>query len=604
MNPNFVVPGRISYSRNNNYGHSPINSTIQNPGFASDEYLAESRKSSTSLPTTGPYIRVYDRSSHEQSAISADIPSTTSKSSRPSKSKPIVLDVSKTYKSKSSTTSINVPSTLTKIVLGQQQSNIRNTPGIPQTLVLSRPRSNSTKKYSQSNSSTPSQGGMVVFDPSQSLLPFPILTNALKLYFQLKVLQEDEQIIQWICGSIVKQKHVLQSENPYSLARLFNRTKKDEMRVCPAYLLLTTKNFYIYKPTFQLSKLKRPLNEEQISYHSAYDPSKLLILNHKYDLNFDRIDVGLGRQYIAIHGQSSIVFLTMSKSATKSFIEHLRSLFSDHHMENVINQNFEYSVRNLQNYILLSPGKKFTNLFSTAVIDSNSLSTQEYDSAITEKVSKVDFEFVQLFLVCSIVKITKPVADSNVYGAEIRHCSLLSTRDYIYILQERLDVWPPAVFPAEYSIKSTGDIYGKGFLIDSIPQYTTMGVGRIKEACLIERWKSWRIDTSYGTEIGQQLAGLGRALQNGHIGHLRSLERLETQQGCTAGCIWWVRVSFKLQSGDVISRQPPNCMPAAGYFWDLAFHARESSSEFIETVIRLQGNLDTKNEIVLVDPED
>ena len=572
MNKNLVIADNAARIR----GSTSIPSPTESSSSIALESCLDQDLSSTSLTTSGPYIRVYDRKH-----LNSSLPSSYTDQSINVR----VLDVSRQQKPKKyPAPSIKVPPAVTKIVLNQDQNYIRDGSGTPQTLVLSRPKTNSSRKYSRSNTSTSSHKGTRLRDPSQSLLPFPILTNGLKLYFQLKVLDSDEFILMWGAGSIVKQKPVLISDQNQIIAKLFNSKRHmDSNRICPAYLLLTTKNLYIYKPTFSIANLKVPFTDEQVSYQD--DPSKLLALFSKSGLHFERIDVGPGRQYLGFHGQSpSFVFLTRSRQITTAIVENLRTIYHDRNMDITINQDIEYCVKNLQELVLVRPGRKAFKIYSTDWRDTESLADEEFDSGMDQVVSKVDFEFVKFYLIASLLRILKPVPDASLYGSEIMHVSLLGTQDYIYLLQERLDVWPPATFPQEFGIKSKGDVNSKGFQIDNIPQYTVLGVGRIKELSRIEFWRSWKIDSSYGPEIRKQLDGLGRSLQNGHLGHLRTKERPSVQQGSAAGWMWWARLTFSSKTGTNAPREAPIEIPTGGYFWDVIFSSKDSCTEFIDNM--------------------
>ena len=539
--------------------------------------------SASSLATSGPYIRVYDRQTLQQ-------PDTIS----------ITLDIPRNKKRTSTT--IKVPHSMTKITIDQDNSYTRNGSGTPQTLILSRPKPSSTPKYSRSTASLSMNSHRVV-DPSQILLPFQILTNSLKLYFQLKVLSQDEQILSWQCGSIVKQKPGLIQTRLNMISKLFNNRSSDKLKIFPAYLLLTTKHLYIYKPSFSLQNLNQPLRDEQISYQD--DPSKLLILSWKFDLMFNRIDVGPGRQYLVFHSNlQSLVFLTRSRQLTTTIVDHLKTIYHDIGCESVINQNIEYCVRNLQDLVLLRPGKKSVNLFSSGWTCNEVLSDKEFDNGINELVTKVDFEFVKFYFLSTIIRIIQPVKNVNSFGADITPISLLCTNEYLYIVQEQLDIWPPSIFPFEFGIKSIGDTNSKGFLIDNIQQHRVLGVGRIHDIVMLECWKSWRIDSSYGEEVGQQFQGLGKALRNGHIGYFRTREKPSIQQGTTSGWLWWVRVSFKIDVTNSLVREPPKSVPTCGYFWDVVYSSKESLTEFVEGVHMLAKRLDPNAEILIIDPED
>lgn len=215
---------------------------------------------------------------------------------------------------------------------------------------------------------------------------------------------------------------------------------------------------------------------------------------------------------------------------------------------------------------------------------------KEFDDGIHEVISKVDFDFVKSYLLCVFLRYVKPVQESDARGIEIQHITILSSRQYLYMMTERLDAWPPAVIPPEISIGLSSvmnqnlgmETRVKGFLIDKVPQFNLLGVGRISDVTRIERWKSWRIDESLGCS---DLKGLGQALQNGHIGYLNQFDSHFKQQASTSGWFWWVRICFGYTDQNSLHPStPPTIIPPSGYWWDLAFSTRESSNELIECI--------------------
>lgn len=396
-----------------------------------------------------------------------------------------------------------------------------------------------------------------------------------------------------------------------------NQTLKTTPLHYPAYLLLTSKFIYIARPIFRLSKLEFPFKDEQTSYHN---PSQLFKFFYQLPIQeLSRIDVGPGRQYLVFHHSkrvdgkedelTSLVFQTRSKQSSTIVVDAITMIIHEDFEScnlHLINQDVEWCMKSLQDYILLRPGEKSTtimthsNVWETESLEEHTLSLEEYDSGINERITKVDFEFCKLYLLCAYLRYVKPTIEAEIRGVEIQHVTLLSTREYIYLLEERLDVWPPAVFPLEISTIASPLVNldrAKGFLIDKIPQFKLLGVGRIKDITRIERWRSWRIDSSFGCDF----KGLGANLQNGHIGFLNQSTPHLKQQASSSGWFWWVRVCFGWRDTSGLPNSSPNELPNDGYWWDLAFSYRGSSDDLLECIKALRGGSDCDIDFVLGD---
>jgi hypothetical protein len=440
------------------------------------------------------------------------------------------------------------------------------------------------------------------------------MTNALQLHLKLRVLDDNERIMVWAPGSFLIQSNpfVEEKKRSFSFSNLFGNREEDEHDTTtpplhfPAYLLVTNKYLYIAKPLFRLAKLKHPLQDEQTSY---LNPSKLIDICYKIPiLETSRIDVGPGRQYIAFHTIQkskenatifSLLFQTRSRQTSTVVVDTLTTLIHERQEVNpleivpIINQDVEWCIKGIQDHILLRPGPKSTCILSYSHIWPISekyieLNDKEYDTGIEEQISKVDFDFVQMYLFGAFLRYIKPVPQTEIRGVEIQHTTILGTRDYLYLLQERMDAWPPSVFPPDSAKNYPAFPFAKrekGYLIDVIPQFQLLGVGRIADVTRIERWRSWRIDESYGeNDALKQFTGLGVALQNGHIGYFNQAKSIMHQQANASGWFWWIRIHFGTVTESSLPQSSPKQVPICGYWWDLVFSTRESSEDFIESV--------------------
>lgn len=552
------------------------------------------------LRAYGPYVRVYDRGKH-----SAPVENKT-KSFKTKKENNVkytsIIDVSsnreKLYK-KEYPTVIKVPSTITKVVVGSMSpdgsSYLRAGVGAPSTITLHRP-SSSKRRYVRSATNLSVNAFLYQsnpnIEPSVPLLPFLTMTNSLQLHFQLNILAENERIIEWNPGTfLIQSSPLIPSPPPKSIFSFFKNTPKqlnlDKKKPLnyPCYLLLTNKSIYICQPLFRLGKLKTPICDEQTTYKN---PENLLKISYKLSLNnIFRMDVGPGRQYLAIHSNEySIIYQCRIKSVCSRIIDCVMTL-NDDGMNTFINQDLEWFTKYVQTNILIRPGIKDTTILSYEKVwdDSNyCLTIDEYDSGINEEITKVDFDFVKLFISGVLLRYIKPLQDSDCRSVEIIPMSVLQSREYFYVLQERLDVWPPSVFPPEYNVYSNRTEL-RGFLCDLVSPCELLGVGRLSDITRIEKWRSWRIDSTFGT-FSSHFKGLGASLQNGHIGYLNSSTiKTRDQQASAAGWFWWIRISF----GDIVDMEIPHNLPKSvpekGYWWDLAFGSRESCDDFIQSIL-------------------
>ncbi|KAJ3319030.1 hypothetical protein HDV06_006714 [Boothiomyces sp. JEL0866] len=553
------------------------------------------------LISHGPYIRVYEKPDKEKKE--------PERPKSPALKYTSIVEVSSQKErlfSSSYPNVIKVPPTITRVVIDKQSTRSNNSE-----IILNRPKSvKSGPRYSRSSGSmfSNSFGDPTSVDQSQPLIPFMQMTNALQLHLKLRVLQDNERIIYWIPGSFLVQSSPFVNQQPnFNFAKLFKNMEKHDQTIpgqnYPGYLLLTNKYVYIARPLFKLGNLKAPLKDEQTMY---MNPSKLIEICHKMSIfEMDRIDVGPRRQYLVFHTDTrmpgkepvilSVLFYTRSRYLTTQVVDSITTLL-DEAKENandrptLINQDTEWCIKNLQDTVILQPGHKETQILSYDAWPSqvNPLTLEEFDSGVKEQVTKVDFDFVKLYLFGVLLRYFKPVPETDILGAEIQHISILGTREYLYLLQERLDAWPPAIFPPEFSSRYPSKYnHVKGFLIDMVPQYTLLGVGRISDITKIERWRSWRIDSSF-----PQLKNLGAQLQNGHIGYYNSLTSVNKQQATTSGWFWWVRIHF-LQKGkeEIKPTEPPASAPN-NMFWDIVFANRESTSDFIETIQRISHRVE------------
>jgi hypothetical protein len=587
------------------------------------------------LASHGPYVRIYDKLQSQQQD-SKEKENVSSNSQQP------LIDVSSHRKkliSNAYPNAIAVPENITRVVVGsvssESESGFRGSNGSPPTLTLSRPTSTRigpkySRSISESSSKRQSQSAGLQNSPARPLLPFIQMTNALQLYLKFKVVDDNETIFAWSPGSFLKQRSILIEDNTPRFKSWFDKQKLvDEVQLKPSlhfpgYLLLTNRFVYVFRPLFRLVKLQEPLHDEQTTY---INPEKLLKLCFKFPLDkLSRIDVGPGRQYLVFRSEEeapnsktlvpiSVLFQTRCRQVTTNIIDNITTIFHENFDVNreggIINQDTEWCIRGIQNSVLIRPGPKSTKIldYSSCWIHEGiiELTDTEFDEGIHEQITKVDFDYVQVYLFAGFIDFHKLTEHRITVG--IQHVTLLASREYIYVMEERLDAWPPALFPPEFQpkhrpMKSLRDLPSKGFLIDKVPQFSLKGIGRIADITLVEIWRSWRIDSSFEPMVQNQFFGLGAALQKGHIGALNESKNSVNQQGTTSGWFWWVRVSFGNLHDFSQPTSPPKSLPKQGYWWDLVFETRDSINDFVEAIQKAAQRINDKSVITVIVGDD
>ncbi|KAJ3130518.1 hypothetical protein HK098_000083 [Nowakowskiella sp. JEL0407] len=173
----------------------------------------------------------------------------------------------------------------------------------------------------------------------------------------------------------------------------------------------------------------------------------------------------------------------------------------------------------------------------------------------TEEISKVDFEFLKLYLLVGWVfpasgagtldsTALNQLLPSPQYGSpNIRPCSLIATKEFLYLTNERFDVWPPLLFPPEFEptahVNETIENAGsrsqpgwssnhtafKGLVADLVTPFSSppLIVGKIADIKRCERWRSWRYTMQKEVQqIGAEPDENGLMIMNGAIGFCKS----------------------------------------------------------------------------------
>jgi hypothetical protein len=285
---------------------------------------------------------------------------------------------------------------------------------------------------------------------------------------------------------------------------------------------------------------------------------------------------------------------------------------------------------------------------------SNIIKKEDHDPAVSDDyvLSKVDFEFLKLYLLVGYIVPKIPTLRSSLspinlaspssLSIDVHSLTLTATTEYIYLAAERLDVWPPPLFPPEFNPaesvnkpfldalekanalssqtaaapNANSDPF-KGLTVDRVPQWSPpLRVGRVKDLVRCERWRTWRWALGPVTQMGEA-SELEKAIavkvQNGAIGEVsvgkkqqHQLQQPGSQRrskfdgdiGNTSGWGWWVRVVFAVHDDDDVKGKQKvgeeklsdtETRPQQEYWWDLVFATISAANEFLEYVRDARG---------------
>ncbi|KAK9765626.1 hypothetical protein K7432_005888 [Basidiobolus ranarum] len=299
---------------------------------------------------------------------------------------------------------------------------------------------------------------------SASLPPFRSLTNAIRLHFQLTIIEDDdERLVTWVSSSFIP--HAPTSVTLPSMWSIMSSNIENIPKVAPVekpiYIGLTNKTLYLFSP----QTIPLPASTSA----TENNPAKHLKLLYAIPISLvSRIDVGPNRQTLTVHlnlasyngatsvpatvsltlPPHSITFLIRDRLICSAFLNSLVEICYDYdiHMEEgkvkVVNHDIEWAVKNIRKQVLINEMDS-----RLEAIPNHYLTGVDPASSEAVVVDKVTFDFFKIYhLVTRLLKqpvSSPPVADSPQYYTEA--FTLVGTEKYLYLCQERHDVWPPAI---------------------------------------------------------------------------------------------------------------------------------------------------------------
>ncbi|KAJ3397025.1 hypothetical protein HDU92_001038 [Lobulomyces angularis] len=287
-----------------------------------------------------------------------------------------------------------------------------------------------------------------------------------------------------------------------------------------------------------------------------------------------------------------------------------------------------------------STNDKFNSKKDSVVETPNLLFVSEDEKIDEEKPSiGIEDESLELYLhVGWVVALEENLTNTSPL---IRTTALIATNEYLYLVLERLDVWPPLYFPPESSTSANSSnsvlnlscsqeelnqISSKGLVADLISPFahyressSVLSFGRVKDIVKVERWRSWRwTPLSEVKQIGVEASNEACVMQNGCIGicptwksksgsstenkhrdisdssisiNRRAADKNSFRKrnldesigtGNAAGWSWWIRIYLRQQI------TPDTAIQSDLLWWDLLFVNLDAADEFITYLRRVR----------------
>ncbi|ORX94056.1 hypothetical protein K493DRAFT_302296 [Basidiobolus meristosporus CBS 931.73] len=294
---------------------------------------------------------------------------------------------------------------------------------------------------------------------SPSLPSYRRLTNAIRLHFQLNIIDDDaEKIISWIPASYIPQAPapVVHSSMWSMMTSSVENMPKNLPTEKPIYIGLTNQSIYLLVP----QNIPLPVSTSSIENN----PAKHLKLVHVIPIpTIARIDVGPNRQALTVHLNStssnsksaspllpsnSLTFLIRDKLVCSDFLNILVETCYDHevHLEDgkvkLVNHDIEGAVKNIRQQVLIHEvNPELSNVPNHHLAGVDPASGQEV------VVDRVTFDFIKLYHLVALLM--EPCSGSTTAAGDPSHYNIeaftmIGTEQYIYMCKERHDVWPPA----------------------------------------------------------------------------------------------------------------------------------------------------------------
>ncbi|KAI9297819.1 hypothetical protein K502DRAFT_339916 [Neoconidiobolus thromboides FSU 785] len=284
-------------------------------------------------------------------------------------------------------------------------------------------------------------------------IPFQQLNNQLKLHFDLNVLtNENELPLSWLPATyLIQPSPFLNNNSGWNILGNHNnnnnldKERKEENFI---YLLLSNYNLYLFtiNNNYTTDNLENYL---QIIYTIPFD-------------KIQHIDIGCNRQSLSIHlntyemnkynkklydkfktevlPSNSITVMIRDKLKCTQLLDELLTQFYELERKKVINQDILWGIYNLRKSVFI---KRKENEMKTINQQKFYLKNSEiYDEASGENIilDKVNFEFLKFV---GAIYVFDKNNNSKENHMKLLPITLINTPQFIYLCNERNDIWPP-----------------------------------------------------------------------------------------------------------------------------------------------------------------
>ncbi|KAJ2730609.1 hypothetical protein H4R23_003277 [Coemansia sp. Cherry 401B] len=277
---------------------------------------------------------------------------------------------------------------------------------------------------------------------STAAAPFAEATNAVRLHLQLSVFAEGERLLQWAPAGLVWQAAPLGSSSSSSSN---NNSSSDEPAELAAYVALSTHALYVFA-------LAGGGEGAELAPAQHLRAELALPLTR-----VGRIDVGPNRQYLAVHAGllarargawdaaglaagASCVLLVRDRLACSDVVDALAEIGYETRAldaggagsgrQRALNHDVEWAMHHLVQQPLRRLRDELQGSLSGrgpgALVDAAS-----GDSVIVDRVT---YEFLKLYVCAGVAG-----------GGQVRARTVVATAQFVYVVRERVDVWPPPV---------------------------------------------------------------------------------------------------------------------------------------------------------------
>ncbi|KAJ2083121.1 hypothetical protein H4R24_001034 [Coemansia sp. RSA 988] len=311
---------------------------------------------------------------------------------------------------------------------------------------------------------------------AECVLPFGEATNAIRLFLQLNIFEAaDERLVQWVPAGMVYQTAPLvegrRAQGKWGLTSLLGASDGEGVEAGKvsgdaaraeqaAYIALSTHALYAFVPAQEALQAVARGDRTQVELQ----PEQYLTTAFAMRLaDIGRVDVGPSRQYVALHAglldvdgtrwssarlrrlvgaATSCVVMVRDRLVCSDMLDALVQLGYEARAGGArrvpINHDVEWAMHHLARQVLLRPVALDVHPHLRRELLRSRSARQPgamVDAAATDVIiDKVTYEFLKLYFCVGCAT-----------RAGIKPVTLAASPNFLYVVQERVDVWPPPV---------------------------------------------------------------------------------------------------------------------------------------------------------------